>query len=112
MNHGHIDHYGLAGRYLTGKLTPAESDEFEEHFVDCAECLSLLQTADEFRNGLRFGAAWAASHGSPVVLMKRAGKAQLGRWALVAAACLLLALAAGLIWTIRSTLKARAGEAE
>jgi hypothetical protein len=65
-------------KYLLGELSPAEREEFEEHFFDCQECAADLKSAVAFldeakkelkrmpptkpaqrvRNPLRFGLIW------------------------------------------------------
>lgn len=53
MDHEQIDQFDLVDRYLMGKLAMAESASFEEHFVDCPQCLTRLQTTNRFLQGLR-----------------------------------------------------------
>jgi hypothetical protein len=53
MTHDEIAAQNLTERYVTGKLSPEESAQFEEHFVDCAECLDRLESAERLRDGLR-----------------------------------------------------------
>ena len=53
MEHSYIEDHHIADRYLSGKLSIEELMRFEEHFVDCAECLDRLRTIDDFRAGLR-----------------------------------------------------------
>src|SRR5262245_40816949 len=57
MDHQHIQEHNLADRYVLGRLSLAERAQFEEHFVDCPECIQLLETAEKFRTGLRRVAA-------------------------------------------------------
>ncbi|HEU0176595.1 MAG TPA: zf-HC2 domain-containing protein [Blastocatellia bacterium] len=61
MEHSYIEDHHIADRYLSGKLSIKERMRFEEHFVDCAECLDWLQTIDDFRAGLRTVAAEEAA---------------------------------------------------
>lgn len=60
MEHSYIEDHHIADRYLSGKLLIEERMRFEEHFVDCVECLDRLQTIDDFRAGLRTLAAQEA----------------------------------------------------
>jgi hypothetical protein len=53
MDHSYIEDHLIADRYLSGKLSTEAHMRFEEHFVDCAECLDRLRTIDDFRAGLR-----------------------------------------------------------
>ena len=52
MDHSYIEDQLIADRYLSGKLSTEAQMRFEEHFVDCAECLDRLRTIDDFRAGL------------------------------------------------------------
>jgi hypothetical protein len=40
-------------RYLLGELTPAQRDQFEEHFFDCASCADDVQTGAVFVDNAR-----------------------------------------------------------
>jgi hypothetical protein len=53
MNHNYIDQYDLVGRYLMGKLPTQESEQFEEHFVDCPVCIDQLKITRNFLQDLR-----------------------------------------------------------
>jgi len=61
MKHSYIEDHQIADRYLSGKLSIKERMRFEEHFVDCAECLERLRTIDDFCAGLRTVAAEEAT---------------------------------------------------
>jgi hypothetical protein len=61
MDHEQIDQFDLIDRYLMGKLPAEESASFEEHFVDCPQCIAQLQTTKAFLQDLRFIAAAQAS---------------------------------------------------
>jgi hypothetical protein len=66
MNHEQIDQFEIIDRYLMGKLPAEESTRFEEHFVDCRQCISRLQTTKAFLAELRqVGAEQAAQIASP-----------------------------------------------
>src|SRR5437588_3465079 len=53
MNHDYIEQRDLIRRYLTGRLTADESTEFEEHFVDCSQCVDRLRTTEDMILGFR-----------------------------------------------------------
>jgi len=53
MDHSYIEENQIADLYLLGKLSNAEQIAFEEHFVDCADCLDRLETIQELRAGLQ-----------------------------------------------------------
>jgi hypothetical protein len=53
MDHEYINEFDLVDRYLMGKLAGEEITQFEEHFVDCAECTDRLTTTKALIEGLR-----------------------------------------------------------
>jgi hypothetical protein len=53
MTHDEIAAQNIAERYLMGKLSSDESARFEEHFVDCSDCLDRLETAERFQSALK-----------------------------------------------------------
>ena len=57
MDHHDIEGQNIPDRYLQGKLSPTERARFEEHLIDCAECLDRLETTEDFRAALRTVAA-------------------------------------------------------
>jgi hypothetical protein len=87
MTHEEIEALNLDERYLMGRLAPDECARFEEHFVDCPECLDRLEAAERFRAALKPIAAAEAARASAVRPAKN-------RWRLVllAAATLVAAV--------------------
>jgi hypothetical protein len=69
MDHDYINEHGVVALYVAGKLSPEERARFEEHFVDCRQCLEQIELTGELRDGLRQVAKEDAA---------RAGVAQLG----------------------------------
>jgi hypothetical protein len=57
MDHRYIDEHDIVSRHLMGKLSPRDRAEFEEHSLDCPQCLDLLETEEEFRRALKQAAA-------------------------------------------------------
>jgi hypothetical protein len=57
VDHQYVEKHGIPDRYLMGKLPPEEVALFEEHYLDCQECLDLLETTERFRRGLKSVAA-------------------------------------------------------
>ena len=57
MDHRYIEEADITDRYLIGKLPPWEHDRFEEHFVDCPECLDRLEMTRVFRRALKVAVA-------------------------------------------------------
>ena len=53
MNHPQIEEADMVDRYLLGRLPAEEQSRFEEHFVDCQECLDRLETSASFRRGIK-----------------------------------------------------------
>ena len=53
MDHEEVERDHLVQLYLLGKLTPAETARFEEHYLDCPECLAGLRQAESLHRGLR-----------------------------------------------------------
>jgi Putative zinc-finger len=53
MDHSYIDQFNLIDRYLKGRLAAEESARFEEHFVDCPQCVDRLKTTKNFIQDLR-----------------------------------------------------------
>jgi hypothetical protein len=53
VDHTYITEHDLVSRYVLGKLAPEESARFEEHFIDCPECLDRIEMTSELRSGLR-----------------------------------------------------------
>lgn len=57
MEHDDAIEQDLASRYLSGGLAPEQREAFEEHFIDCPQCLDALESADGLQRGLRSIAA-------------------------------------------------------
>jgi len=57
MEHRDAAEHDLASRYLSGRLAPDEREAFEEHFLDCPDCIDALESADGLQRGLRLVAA-------------------------------------------------------
>lgn len=57
MEHSFIERADVIDRYVRGTITPAERSDFEEHFLDCQECLEQLEFARSLREGIKVCAA-------------------------------------------------------
>jgi hypothetical protein len=57
MDHKYINEFDLVERYLMGRLAAEETAQFEEHFVDCLQCVDRLKTTKAFMEGLRLVAS-------------------------------------------------------
>jgi hypothetical protein len=53
MDHGYIQEHQIISLYLMGKLTSADRIEFEEHLIDCRQCLDELELTSDFRETLQ-----------------------------------------------------------
>jgi hypothetical protein len=53
MDHDYINERGVVSLYVAGKLSPEELARFEDHFVDCRQCLEQIEVTGELRQGLR-----------------------------------------------------------
>ncbi len=57
MDHTTIEDQNLVERYVLGRLTLAERERFEAHFLDCPSCLSQLEWTEDMHGALRTAAA-------------------------------------------------------
>jgi hypothetical protein len=72
MEHSFIEQTDVIDRYVRGTMPPAERFEFEEHFLDCQECLEQLEIARSLREGIKVCAA------QPIV--RAATQPRVSRW--------------------------------
>jgi Putative zinc-finger len=99
MDHSFIEEHNHIFRYVRGTMSVAERSAFEEHFLDCPDCLEQLEVARSMREAIRLAAAelapsTAAAGGASGIswLQRRFG----WRWMpLSATACLAAALLTG-----------------
>lgn len=52
MNHDYIEQHDIVDRYLRGRLASEEGEQFEEHLIDCPQCIDRLKTTRDFKQGL------------------------------------------------------------
>lgn len=57
FDHDEIEVSNVIERYLMGKLTVQEADAFEDHFLDCEECLERLELSRMLYQGMQEVAA-------------------------------------------------------
>lgn len=57
MDHLTIEEENVVERYLLRKLAPADAEQFEEHYLDCPDCLEKLELSKQLHRGLRDVAA-------------------------------------------------------
>jgi hypothetical protein len=53
MDHDYINEHGVVSLYVAGKLSPDERLGFEEHFVDCQQCLDQIELTEDLRGALK-----------------------------------------------------------
>jgi hypothetical protein len=53
MTHSDVQHANVSDRYVMGKLSSQEQLSFEEHLIDCQECLDRVEALEHFSRGLR-----------------------------------------------------------
>jgi hypothetical protein len=53
MDHAEAVRLNAAERYISGELSEALRDQFEEHYFDCFECANDLKSFDTFRTASR-----------------------------------------------------------
>jgi hypothetical protein len=57
MDHAYVEEHDLVEAYLAGRLSERDRDAFEAHYFACETCLERLETANDFREGMRQVAA-------------------------------------------------------
>jgi hypothetical protein len=53
MEHRYIEEYNIIDRYLLRKLSDEDLVRFEEHFLDCRQCLKQMEMTERLRAWLR-----------------------------------------------------------
>jgi hypothetical protein len=98
MEHPYIEENNLIDRYVRGTLPVETRAAFEEHFLDCTECLDQLEVARSLRDAIRISAvdfAGAAETASTQPTARLRG-VWAWRWlSMTATACLGIALLTG-----------------
>lgn len=95
MNHDYIKEFNLIDQYVLGKLAADEAEEFEDHFIDCPECVEQLNITRSFIEDLK-GLAIQETllSGNRPASMTRRWHFQLvplRSWAVIACCCILVA---------------------
>jgi tetratricopeptide (TPR) repeat protein len=85
VNCQRVEQEEMIERYLAGKLEQAEAEAFEQHYLGCQRCFEELQFRHAAAIELR---SRSVAHSQPIVSSSTIRK----RWALAAAAILLLTL--------------------
>lgn len=112
MDHAYIEEHDLGARYVTGRLTGGEEQEFEAHLVDCPRCIDAAEPEMSLREGLRLVASESATQVGAHKTRPVSKIAPVLSWFQVAAAVLLVVSVGLGVWLSRSTAQLRSGRAE
>ena len=94
MQHSEIERDSLIDRYVRNTLRGAERQSFEEHFLDCPQCLEQLEIASSLRQAIRESAVEAVA--APPAARRR--WYVLGWLQAAAAACLVITIATSIVF--------------
>lgn len=100
MDHATIEAENWVERHLLGQLSAEEAARFEEHYLDCPECLEQLELTRRLQIGLREIAAEEAARTLTVSAVLAGITGLLRRPALRVALGLGLLVAIGLPWAL------------
>lgn len=53
MNHDYIEQFDIVDRYVMSKLVAEENQEFEEHLINCQQCIASMQVTRGLMQGFR-----------------------------------------------------------
>jgi putative zinc finger protein len=117
VNHTYAEEHDLVEAYLAGRLSESERDAFEAHYFACETCLEQLETASDFREGMREvgaeDAARAAAAGARLGVLGGLALLSRGRrLALGGALLLLVALPLGFLLARNRGLERRLSAAQ
>jgi hypothetical protein len=96
MDHAYIDEHNIADCYILGTLPAHQRSEFEEHLVDCAQCLNRLDDVERWRAALKA----VVADGPRVITWPSKAVA------VMLAACLVLAVVPIVLWRELSRVRA------
>jgi anti-sigma factor RsiW len=95
MNHDHIKKFDLIDLYALGKLPADEAEEFEDHFINCSECVEQLNITRSFIRDLKDLAVQetllSENRTAPTTRRWHFPLMPLRSWAVVACCCVLVA---------------------
>lgn len=95
MNHDYIKEFNLVDQYVLGKLAAGEAEEFEDHFIDCPECVEQLNITRSFIQDLKSLAVQetllAGNRPAPMTRWWQFQSVPLRSWAVIACCCVLVA---------------------
>jgi hypothetical protein len=100
MDHAYINQFDIVDQYVMGKLAAEERILFEEHFVDCPQCVARLKITRNFIQDLRLSTVQQAlqteSYAPGKVLSQMLSFKSLA----LACSCLLIIATAGMLLII------------
>lgn len=95
MNHDYIKEFNLIDQYVLGKLATDEAEEFEDHFIDCPECVEQLNITRSFIVDLKGLAVQetllSGNRPAPMTRRWHLQSVPLRSWAVIACCCVLVA---------------------
>lgn len=95
MNHDYIKEFNLIDQYVLGKLATDEAEEFEDHFIDCPECVEQLNITRSLIQELKGLAIQetllSGNRRAPVARWWHLQLVPLRSWAVMAGCCVLVA---------------------
>lgn len=95
MNHDYIKEFNLVDQYVLGKLAAGEAEEFEDHFIDCPECVEQLNITRSFIQDLKSLAVQetllSGNRPAPMTRWWHFQSVPLRSWAVIACCCVLVA---------------------
>jgi hypothetical protein len=95
MNHDYIKEFNLVDQYALGKLAADEAEEFEDHFIDCPECVEQLNITRSFIQDLKGLAIQetllSGDRPAPMTRRWHFQLVPLRSWAVIACCCVLVA---------------------
>lgn len=100
MDHEHVEQHHVIHRYLGGNLSPEEQDAFEDHYLDCPECLAELERMESLHRGLEGVALDALRSPATVAPETPVRSPGVRRWQPALAAAVVLVLLAPLGWLL------------
>ena len=95
MKHDYIKEFNLIDQYALGKLAADEAEEFEDHFIDCPECVEQLNIARSFIQDMKGLAIHetllSGNRPAPMTRRWQFQLMPLRSWAVIACCCVLAA---------------------
>ncbi|HXU30697.1 MAG TPA: zf-HC2 domain-containing protein [Thermoanaerobaculia bacterium] len=95
MTHADIEERQIIDLYVMGKLPPEEAESFEDHYLDCPQCLDRLAAAESLERGFKRAARQdvaRATVGRQLAALAWLGRLGRSRQMAVLLSCLLIAV--------------------